>query len=349
MRINKIKTNVTVLNKVDRKNYQIINVDGSGDSIKGTAKLIKEDGSLDDSVTAVITANNAIAYKLIDDPNIPDVPTGYTVENGILLKDGVPATEQGSLVINSIIAGVAGRLILSVEPREPREGYFDIMSYTVESDKFNKLIRRSIPEVTIIASSENKMQLYMTYSRTYTKDKKLEDGTIETDNIFDAAAIMLYDVMSDAVVDHVSFAEPIKAVDSVKAPNETIFAIEADTVVDSDGVIKEDDYITLRFVASEGHSLSLYKTTAIDSVPESISKGYNASLIKASSGKWYINDITYKIPDKIVAELAGYNVIVDITSKDHVTRISLANTNTMEIKTLVISETRDRGDIITIE
>ena len=349
MRINKIKTNVTVLNKVDRKNYQVINVDGSGDSIKGTAKLIKEDGSLDDSVTAVITANNAIAYKLIDDPNIPDVPTGYTVENGILLKNGVPATEQGSLVINSIIAGVAGRLILSVEPREPREGYFDIMSYTVESDKFNKLIRRSIPEVTIIASSENKMQLYMTYSRTYTKDKKLEDGTIETDNIFDAAAIMLYDVMSDTVVDHVSFAEPIKAVDSVKAPNETIFAIEADTVVDSDGVIKEDDYITLRFVASEGHSLSLYKTTAIDSVPESISKGYNASLIKASSGKWYINDITYKIPDKIVAELAGYNMIVDITSKDHVTRISLANTYTMEIKTLVISETRDRGDIITIE
>lgn len=41
MRINKIKTNVTVLNKVDRKNYQIINIDGSGDSIKGTAKLIK--------------------------------------------------------------------------------------------------------------------------------------------------------------------------------------------------------------------------------------------------------------------------------------------------------------------
>ena len=112
MRINKIKTNVTVLNKVDRKNYQIINIDGSGDSIKGTAKLIKEDGSLDASVTAVITANNAIAYKLIDDPNIPDVPTGYTVENGILLKNGVPATEQGSLVINNVIAGVAGRLIL---------------------------------------------------------------------------------------------------------------------------------------------------------------------------------------------------------------------------------------------
>ena len=34
MRINKIKTNVTVLNKVDRKNYQVINVDGSGDSLK---------------------------------------------------------------------------------------------------------------------------------------------------------------------------------------------------------------------------------------------------------------------------------------------------------------------------
>lgn len=349
MRTNKIKTNVTVLNKVDRKLYKIINVDGSNETIRGTAKLIKDDESLDDAVTTVITANNAIAYRLIDDPNIPEVPTGYTVDDGMLLKDGVPATEQGSLVINKIIMAVAGRLILEVKPREPRDGYIDLMTYTIETDKFKKLIRTSIPEVNVLAVSEDQNKLYMAYSRTYSEEKKLEDGTTKTDTIFDAAAIMSYDVKQDAVTDSVMLGTPIKAVNSVINSESTVFAIESDTVVDSNDVVSEDEEVTLNYIKADGNYLDAFNCVSIDNAPTVISMGYNNTLIKTTSNKWYIDETSYNIPEKIVSALAGYNVIVDVTTKDHVTRVSLVNTLSMEVKTLVVAETRDRGNVISVE
>ena len=70
MRENKILENVTVLNKVDNRQYLITSVtDGVG-----TACLL-ENGEVNEDISVMISSSNAIAFRLISNPNIPDINT----------------------------------------------------------------------------------------------------------------------------------------------------------------------------------------------------------------------------------------------------------------------------------
>lgn len=347
MRSNKIKTNVTIINKVDSREYKIINVDGAGDSVKGTAKLVKDDGTLDDSVTSVITPANAIAYRLVEDPNIPAVPLGYSVEGGMLLKDGTQVTEQGSLIIDEIITAVAGRLILAVVPREPRDGYIDLFSYTPETDKFNKLIRNSIPRVRIIGLSEDKNIVALVYSRTYSKDKILESGETVTETLFDSAAVLSYVVKDDAVYSSKHFDMPIKAINNVKNHRGYFeLAVEVDTDVNEYGVISEseDTHLTILKINHDG-IINVIDNYRVASAPEMIAETAAGFVIKLPD-RIYING--YKYPVKNMSVLSGYDYLVDITKKEHEIRCTLADEN-MSVKTLIVTSTKDRGNIVTVE
>lgn len=347
MRSNKIKTNVTIINKVDSRKYRIINVDGTGNSVKGTAKLIKDDGTLDDSVTSVITPANAIAYRLVEDPNVPAAPLGYSVEGGVLLKDGAQVTEQGSLIIDEIIAAVAGRLILAVVPRELRDGYIDLFSYTPETDKFNKLIRNPIPRVRIVGLSEDKNVVALAYSRTYSKEKTLESGETIVETLFDSAAVLSYVVKDDAVYNLRSFDMPIKAIDNVKNHRGRFeLAVEVDTDVNEYGIVSEseDTYLTILEINHDG-IIDVIDSYRIASAPEIIAETATGLVVKLPD-RIYING--YKYPVKHMDVLSGYDYLVDITKKDHEIRCTLAD-EAMSVKTLVITSTKDRGNIINVE
>lgn len=347
MRSNKIKINVTIINKVDSREYKIINVDGAGDSVKGTAKLVKDDGTLDNSVTLVITPANAIAYRLVEDPNIPAVPLGYSVEGGMLLKDGTQVTEQGSLIIDEIITAVAGRLILAVVPREPRDGYIDLFSYTPETDKFNKLIRNPIPRVRIIGLSEDKNIVALVYSRTYSKDKILESGETVVETFFDSAAVLSYVVKDDAVYSSKHFDMPIKAINNVKNHRGYFeLAVEVDTDVNEYGVISEseDTHLTILEINHDG-IINVIDNYRVASAPEMIAETAAGFVIKLPD-RIYING--YKYPVKNMSVLSGYDYLVDITKKEHEIRCTLADEN-MSVKTLIVTSTKDRGNIVTVE
>lgn len=350
MRSNKIKTNVTIINKVDSREYKIINVDGAGDSVRGTAKLVKDDGTLDNLVTSVITPANAIAYRLVEDPNIPAVPLGYSVEGGMLLKGGTQVTEQGSLIIDEIIAAVAGRLILAVvprEPREPRDGYIDLFSYTPETDKFNKLIKNPIPRVRVIGQSEDKNIVALVYSRTYSKDKILESGETVVETFFDSAAVLSYVVKDDAVYSPKHFDMPIKAINNVKNHRGYFeLAVEVDTDVNEYGVISESEDTHLTILEIDHDSMiNVIDNYRVASAPEMIAETAAGFVIKLPD-RIYING--YKYPVKNMSVLSGYNYLVDITKKEHEIRYALADEN-MSVKTLIVTSTKDRGNIVTVE
>lgn len=350
MRSNKIKTNVTIINKVDSREYKIINVDGAGDSVRGTAKLVKDDGTLDNLVTSVITPANAIAYRLVEDPNIPAVPLGYSVEGGMLLKDGTQVTEQGSLIIDETIAAVAGRLILAVvprEPREPRDGYIDLFSYTPETDKFNKLIKNPIPRVRIIGLSEDKNIVALAYSRTYSKDKILESGETVVETFFDSAAVLSYVVKDDAVYSLRSFDMPIKAIDNVKNHRGRFeLAVEVDTDVNEYGVISESEDTHLTILEIDHDSMiNVIDNYKVASAPEMIAETAAGFVIKLPD-RIYINGYKYSV--KNMSVLSGYDYLVDITKKEHEIRYALADEN-MSVKTLIVTSTKDRGNIVTVE
>lgn len=338
MKTSKIKENVTMMNKVNGNKYKITSVNNA----VGLAYALLPDGSIDETIKpVVIDENNAIAFRLVDDPNVPDVPQGYSVNNGVLFKAGTPATQQGSLVIKRIIAEVPGRLILAVEPREPREpreGYMDLMTYTVEGDKFNKLIRASIPEV-YDADLTCEGKVYLTYSRTYVKDFE-DNGKTVSKTVFDAAAVMLYDIKSDRIESHYMSPAPIDTIISVKNSSDLAVITSAD--VDDDGVVVPASLLVTQ-LSDELEELS---ETPVETLPEVISKAMY-SLIKAGN-VFYLEDCEVKVPAAAVTELTGYDLVVDITRKENQKRVALVNDN-MEVKILVIESTRDRGNIITVE
>lgn len=335
MRENKIKKNVIVRNKINNLLYKIVEV--SNDI--ATAALINDDNTVNETETVAITAKNAIAFRCVEDPNIPDVPVGYSVKSGVLLKDGAPATEQGSLVVSRIIAAVPGRLLLTVEPKEPREGYIDLMSYTVEDDKFKKLIRASIPDVEVIpVKDENRV--YLSYSRTYTKEYKNDKGDDEEKLLFDAAGIIMYDAKENAV-EGVRLEAPIDNI-IINKSNRVVLSVISNKEVDDEGVVSESE-----LTVTEVDCLLAGYPMEIDSIPTVISNGYAGKLIKTAN-RFYIEGANYKIPATVMAALDGYDTIVDITKVDYSTRVALADDN-INVKTLVITSTKDRGLIITVE
>ena len=54
------------------------------------------------------------------------------------------------------------------------------------------------------------------------------------------------------------------------------------------------------------------------------------------------------IADPAVAELDGYDTLIDITKKDYTYKLTFSNEE-YEFKTLVSQSTKDRGYIVTVE
>lgn len=339
MRNNKIKTNVTVLNKLDGRNYKITSVLGSNENIEAVANLINDDETIDENVSVKITDNNAIVFRLIDDPNIPDIPE-LSLSSGVLVdKDNNPVTEQGSLVIKNILASVPGRVLLAVEPKEPREGYIDLMSYTPETDKFKKLIRSSVPDTSVWDKTDETVRLY--YSRTYNKDEDI-DGKIVTNTIFDAASILIYDVKDDSIRSTMLSA-PIESI--INVANSDSIAVISTTIVEDDDIVKDLDDVKISILTNDLYTDEVYTTP---SMPEIISYGYRGYVIKTDN-LIIVSNKAYKLKPDLMKALGGYNILVDVTSKDYVTRYALVNGDTYNVKTLVVESTRDRGLIISVE
>lgn len=381
MRENKILENVTVLNKVDNRQYLITSVtDGVG-----TACLL-ENGEVNEDISVMISSSNAIAFRLISNPNIPDIPDGYSVEDGILLKDGVAATQQGSLVIKSIVTSVPGKLLLSVLPREnttEHDNYIDLFAYKPDEDKFKKLIPVSIPMPEVIGVCDKYVILKTSY--THFETKKDFNGKDIFAEYFDNAEIIVYDGAKNYISSYLMLDAPINNVITVRnSMNVPTWVIEyteqvcdnnyynpdcgydcendcgdydecnncdyhLDTITNAKELI-EMDHIKAEMIALNGGTLMRLNSINIPSHIKSVSIGWNSADFIRLEDRIMIGEYVDKIitDSKIMSAVEGYDWIVDTSKEDNVTRIALANDN-MEIKYIVISETSDRGDIVKVE
>ena len=139
MRIERLRRGLELLNKVDGKKYKVVEVDGAA----GTAVEMHTDldGTLiglgDEEVT--ITEKNALAFRIINDPEPYPVPEGYSVEGGVLLKDGKLACIQGEFSFGKILAKCEDYLILTAKVKGMKDGDVILVSYQVSRDFFRKL------------------------------------------------------------------------------------------------------------------------------------------------------------------------------------------------------------------
>lgn len=91
-----------------------------------------------------ITEKNALAFRILRDPEPYPIPEGYSVRDGILIKDGKPACAQGEFFFIKLLNVWPDCILLAARTKGMADGDIVLVSYRVSCDRFKKI--RVVPE-----------------------------------------------------------------------------------------------------------------------------------------------------------------------------------------------------------
>lgn len=338
MRMKRAKKDVEILNKVNGFNYLITATNGE---TAFAARILERKPELKlNSEKIQITEENCICFSIVNDPNIPEVPTGYSVADGILVKNGVAVTEQGQLVIRDILHVFPGKLILSVEPKEPLDGYVDVFYYEPDNDCFKKIIRSHIPNPEVI---EYEKGIILMYSRIYETVETDADGKNTRKEYFDKAGLVFVNSKGSAEAGMV-LSCPISKLTKIVGK---YLLFEIDKNVNKNGVVVNADApYTLAINTSSmlKTELMINNITAatVCQINDSIAIKSEDSFLCTGEGA----DIAFT-NQRAMKKINGYDYLIDINYSKNLT-LMFSNEN-YEVKVLEIVQTRDRGQVITVK
>ena len=176
--------------------------------------------------------------KVLYDPRENEVPDGYTVADGVLLKDGEPATAQGQLEFISVLAVMAGEIILTAKTKDKADGKVEIFAYRPLEDKFAKLTY-PVSAVRVIEELSDENRLIAEITQTEEKVALDDEGE---DILKDGEKVILVDTSMELML----HTRGIKAefVD-IDGPVDRVMPVEnADGIyaVESDSILAYDEY-----------------------------------------------------------------------------------------------------------
>lgn len=377
----KLRKAMVLVNKVDGKTYVVSDVcaDGTATAVEG---MLCENGYAPvegGKEVKIVPGKNDIAFRFIADPLPHEVPEGYEVENGILVKDGKPVTEQGEIVIDHIICCNPGNIILAVKPREKKEGYIDLFAYNLARDKFSKMIRATIPNVTYIGTHLDADLL--AYSKTHIEKVKVDDKEEVEKEYFDAAAVIAVagrKVVSSVITGYPFDQETAKIVPTGEhgcgiffETDKKICEEEKETECDGD-----DGYDEEEFFVDDNCKAKVEVETRDEKVMKGVAR---VMMVPAADGNLHVmmapmtdegkGEISYApfihsfvmndgeaitlagktfVKSHKAAEVAGM-ILVDVTEKDDAQILSFADKEAKAIKKIVVKHTADRGAVVTVE
>lgn len=341
MKIERLREQVEVFNKLDGKMYKVTGVNGQ----IGTAAEMLEDGTLGEK-TVAITEANCLAFRVVNDPAPFPAPKNFDVQGGQLMKDGKSACEQGQIVVREILAELPGALVLAVEPKTKEDGMIDLFLYEPARDRFKKLIRSSIPEVSVIgcAGAEND-EAVLAYSKTISKTEKDDDGNDVPVLDFDSAAIITVKgsaavgcrIDCPIITDEAFIAERPDGTVEVFVPSDE----DADLM--DNKVVAREKRIWLRIADGE----VVESMNVSGKITATWSPAYKDFVIR-SDDEIYLPWLMFRMQNKKIKELAGYDTLIDITKEDYTYKLTFSNAD-YQFKTLISRSTKDRGYVVTIE
>lgn len=342
MRIERVRMGLEMLNKVNGKVYKITAVGEDGN----IAHEMLDDGQLGDD-TVTITKDNALAFKVMNDPEPYPVATGYTVVDGMLYKNGTKVCEQGQIRIEKIVAELPGRLVCVVKSKV--ENRYDLVVYEPAKDSFMHSDCRSIPMPELVAYTNDHTTAFLAFFVTSVRKIDIDPE----DEIEEAAEVH---VLEDAAI-------------IVINGNQVVIGETHDPIEIKKIILKEIDghwtlFVPCAPINKNGERFNpgqyMWQEMTFTGIkckmlmPEDIradwSCHYKTFVFKNDNLLFVDTDlenITIKSP--VIKELADYPVLIDITKEQWVYRLTFANPDTYQLKTLVSRSTRDRGYVVTIE
>lgn len=350
MRTERMRKGSEVLNKIDGKMYKVMAAEnGIGRAIE---MIMDEDGNwtgeLNSENDVIITEKNALAFRIVKDPESYPIPEGYSVQDGKLLKDGIPACEAGELVIKNILATQRDFLILAAADKGTEKDKVNLMAYQVSRDRFS-LVCGFVPEnfrLLGYAGRDHKKAI-LGCSNAIEKEVSGKDGNPEKVRVFDETWLI---TIEDGTALYINKTCTPAVMDEAVIRELPDGSGAFEVFLPSDEKLDENGYLVPRekrmWIRTNGFS-ETGRFEADGSIRADWSYIYREFVIRTDD-MIMVPEKKLAINSPKVAELAGYNILIDITKKDYEYRLTFSDSE-YNFKTLSSKSTRDRGYIVTVE
>ncbi len=356
MRFERVKEKQVIRNKVNQGIYTVISVE-NGSAVLAPYDEEFEAPVLEPAQYVTMTEANAIAFGLVNDPNPEVVPAGYSVENGILMKDGEPATTQGQIIVEQILAAMPGYLVLRTSKQGGRHVY--VTKYVPKKDptKNDQFIEiqdigafYDEAEVRIVTRpllNTEDVQVIV-YDVTETREEESEEGEKVRKTYFVRSGALM---IGDRYTTKEAYDLPVAMItelerELVRLQDEysTIYAPIWAEVSDETGELTHSDKIvgTLQLQYAEGRMSAVVLGIRDEII--SATRYFRGGDFIRTQNAIYIDDSLQAKSDVIEGIPAEYKYLVDISRDDYTTKYSLS-TKDYRVITLTKTSTKDRGFI----
>lgn len=292
-----------------------------------------------------MTEKNAICFRVIKDSYENLAAENWYVSDGVLVKNGHPAAEQGEIEIDHILAIFPRKILLGVKAGEDKISlmYFDP---NYEGKEFRPALKGiTIPVPQKVTLANDNLLLY--YSRTHMEEKG-EGDEKTTEEVVDASGYLIYDQEGN-MLDH----------DEYDTESEDY---EIDTPLGK-YVLSTNNFIVFQGEFNGEPFTNIYsgeysELRSIDLASKASSAEENVDgflLIKTADELAVISDSGNELVlkpskqlSKALGQLHGYDILVDYCNKGRYFILTFASSS-YEVKTLKGTFTSDIGLVLTVE
>lgn len=303
------------------------------------------------------------------DPRTEEVPAGYSVADGILLKDGEPATAQGQLEFVDVLTVMAGEVILTAKTKDKETGKVEVFSYRPLEDKFEKLTY-PVSMIRVIEKLSDENRLVAEITQVSEKIAVDDDGE---DILKDGEKVVLLDTSMELMI-HTrgigcEFVNIDGSVDRVMPVEnaEGAYAIESDSILTYDEYgcgtrqLKDRDRtkVTIYSVDSDvdmdwGHPICELTSTSVPGklLAATATKCMSTNdFVLRTENTLYVENRGHNprmITNAALKNIDGYKYLVSADIRNGSEEYVLADKD-YNMVTVRKTKTYDRGDIITVE
>jgi len=301
---------------------------------------------VDGQSEVTMTEKNAICFRVIKDSYENLVAENWYVSDGVLIKNGHPAAEQGEIEIDHILAIFPHKILLGVKAGEDKISlmYFDPNYVGKEFRSALKGITIPVPEKVTLANDN----LLLYYSRTHMEEKG-EGDEKTTEEIVDASGYVIYD-SEGSLLDHEEYDTDPDEAHEIDTPLGK-YVISTDNFIVFQGEFNGKPFTNI-YSRKYNELRSIELASKVSSAEENVDgfmliKTADELAVVSDSGNELVLKPSKQL-SKALDQLYGYGYLVDYCNKGRYFILTFAS-DSYEVKTLKGTFTSDIGLVLTVE
>lgn len=301
---------------------------------------------IDGQSEANMTEKNAICFRVIKDSYENLAAENWYVSDGVLVKNGHPAAEQGEIEIDQILAMWPRKSLLGVKAGEDKISlmYFDPNYVGKEFRPTLEGLTIPIPQKVTLANDN----LLFYYSRTHMEEKG-EGDEKTTEEVVDASGYLIYD-QEGTLLDHEEYDTEPDEDHEIDTPLGK-YVLSTDNFIVFQGEFNGKPFTNI-YSRKYNELRSIELASKVSSAEENVDgfmliKTADELAVVSDSGNELVLKPSKQL-SKALGQLHGYDFLVDYCNKGRYFILTFASSS-YEVKTLKGTFTSDIGLVLTVE